>query len=284
MHRLNLISAHLQSSGAFSRSTNDNFIKCELNLDDRVAVLTLADMKTLNSLNEDRVMQLNKRLEELERNPSVNVIVITGLGRAFSVGAHMKTIKGLKHPEVMRSDPYERTWYRLLPRYKKVLIAAVNGYCFGGGFELALMCDIIIASDDAKFGFPEIKLGLMPGVGGTQKLVREIGKNKAMEHILTGEVFTARDAKDKMGLISRVVAIDRAKAEAMKLGKRIADRLCVATSATKQALLLGYELPLSQGSIMGRNLLRSLLVGQQLEKSNKAEENSERVVFSDIYY
>ena len=178
MNRLDLISAHLapQHTAVVER----DWVSCEIRESEKIAILTLTDTKALNAISAERVRAVNEKLIELESNPKVSVIIITGTGRAFSAGANIAGLNAIPFPQIMINDFFERDWFAVMPTYKKVVIAAINGFCFGGGFELALMCDILVASDEAKFGFPEIKLGLFPGAGGTQKLIREVGKSRAM--------------------------------------------------------------------------------------------------------
>ena len=149
---------------------------------------------TVNALSSEIWTWLNDYLLALEKDERINSVIITGTGKSFSAGANLKELHDVKYPQLYLSNFFERTWSRILPTFKKPVIAAVNGFCFGGGLELAMMCDILLASDKAQFGLPEIKLGLFPGAGGTQRLIRQVGKSKAMEMILTGDPITPQDA------------------------------------------------------------------------------------------
>lgn len=160
-------------------------------------------------------------MESLELNPDVNVIAITGKENSFAVGADINELNAATQRDQLFNDYFERTWYRVIPRLRKPIIAAVNGMCFGGGFEIALMCDIIIASENAQFGLPEIKLGVIPGAGGTQRLARLVGKTKAMEMVLTGAPIAAKDARE-WHICSQVHPREKLTEEALKLATKIA--------------------------------------------------------------
>jgi enoyl-CoA hydratase len=142
-------------------------------------------------LTRELIIQISDELEALEKSPDVSVVILTGKENSFAVGADIGEINDYNLKKMLFDDYFERIWNRVIPKFRKPLIAAINGMCFGGGLELALMCDILIASEDAKLGLPEIKLGVIPGCGGTQRLPHAVGKSKAMEMILTGEPITA---------------------------------------------------------------------------------------------
>ena len=173
--------------------------------------------KTLNALSKDIWTCLNDYLVQIEGDNRINSVIVTGTGKSFSAGADLKQLHEVTYPQLYLNNFFERTWSRVLPSFKKPIIAAVNGFCFGGGLELALMWDIIIASEKAQLALPEIKLGLFPGAGGTQRLIRQCGKSKAMEMILTGEPITAQDALSHK-IVSAVVPHEELMDRAKKLG------------------------------------------------------------------
>ena len=278
MNRLDLISAHLapQHTAVVER----DWVSCEIRESEKIAILTLTDTKALNAISAERVRAVNEKLIELESNPKVSVIIITGTGRAFSAGANIAGLNAIPFPQIMINDFFERDWFAVMPTYKKVVIAAINGFCFGGGFELALMCDILVASDEAKFGFPEIKLGLFPGAGGTQKLIREVGKSRAMEYILTGDMFSAKEALD-LRVVSRIYPKDKLLEETLKLAKKIASHSNIATTAAKRAVNIAYEVPLSQGLLWERSLFNSLLPTNDAREGTLAFMEKRKPKFTD---
>lgn len=193
-------------------------VLCEV-LTNKVALITLNRPAKLNALCQELWTQLNCTLRTLENNPLVHVIVLTGTGRAFAAGAEVSEFANFPSSRAIKRNPIE-IWSEVLPHCKKPVIAAVNGFALGGGCELAMMCDIILAHETAKFSQPEIKLGLIPGAGGTQRLTRAIGKYKTMFLVLTGNMVTAKEAAD-MGLVSKVVRGDVVQ-EAVALGAEVA--------------------------------------------------------------
>lgn len=194
-------------------------VLCEV-LPNKVALITLSRPAKLNALSQELWKQLNCALRTLETNPLVHVVVLTGTGRAFAAGAEVSEFANLPSSRTIQKNPIE-VWSDVLPHFKKPVIAAVNGFALGGGCELAMMCDIILAHKTAKFSQPEVKLGLIPGAGGTQRLTRAVGKYNSMFLVLTGEMVTAEEAAG-MGLVSKVVAGD-VVAEAIALGEKVAE-------------------------------------------------------------
>ncbi|MCS6789649.1 MAG: enoyl-CoA hydratase-related protein [Bacteroidia bacterium] len=209
-----------------------------------VALLRLNRPESLNALNRALVAELTETLLQLEKDDEVKAIVITGNERAFAAGADIKEMANDSAIDMLLLDQFQR-WDQI-KRLKKVLIAAVSGYALGGGCELAMLCDIIIASETAQFGQPEIKIGVIPGAGGTQRLVRAIGKSRAMEYILTGRFFSAQQAA-AWGLVSRVVPVELYLEEALKLAEEIASMPPIAVQLAKQSVLKAYELSLEEG-------------------------------------
>jgi enoyl-CoA hydratase len=212
---------------------------------DRVALVTLGRPEVLNALNFALVDALATALEGLDANPDCRCVVITGSGeRAFAAGADINELAA-QTPVTLTADDAFRHWGRI-DRIRKPLIAAVRGVALGGGLELAMACDMIVAADDARFGQPEIKLGVMPGAGGTQRLTRAIGKAKAMELILTGRTISAREAEIH-GLVTRVVPAEATLQSALELGAEIAAQAPLAVLAAKEAVLQAGEMSLEAG-------------------------------------
>lgn len=212
---------------------------------DGVALVTIERPDVLNALSFDLLDQVAAAFADLDANPACRAIVLTGSGtRAFAAGADIKELSTQTPVTLLVEDRFA-VWERIAATRTPV-IAAVRGFALGGGCELALSCDLIVAADDAQFGQPEIKLGVMPGAGGTQRLTRAIGRARAMDLVLTGRNLGAREA-EAMGLVSRVVPADETLAAALELARTIAAQAPVAVLAAKEAVRLAEELPLSAG-------------------------------------
>jgi enoyl-CoA hydratase len=210
-----------------------------------VALVTLDRPSALNALNFALIAALTDALEALDRDPACHAIVITGAGdRAFAAGADIKELAEQTPVSLLVDDDFHR-WERI-KRVRTPLIAAVRGVALGGGCELAMTCDMIVAADDAQFGQPEIKLGVMPGAGGTQRLTRAVGKAKAMELVLTGRNMSAREA-DAYGLLTQVVPPEETLEAALALADRVAAQAPIAVMAAKEAVERAFELPLTAG-------------------------------------
>ncbi len=205
----------------------------------------------LNALNAVVMEELATALEDFERNEQVGSMVITGNSRAFAAGADIKEMSEATAVEMLQRDSIAR-WDRIR-KIKKPVIAAVSGFCLGGGCELAMACDLIMASESAQFGQPEINLGVIPGAGGTQRLTRALGKSKAMELILTGRYLSAHDA-EQFGLVARVVPVEVYLTEALKLANEIAARPPRAVRFAKEAINKAFETSLSEGLEFERRL------------------------------
>jgi enoyl-CoA hydratase len=220
----------------------------------RVAVLTLNRPSALNALNSKVMQEVTGAVAALDSDPDVGAIVITGSAKAFAAGAD---IKEMAHQSF--SDVYSSAWFSdwdSLSKARTPLIAAVAGYALGGGCELAMLCDILIAADTAKFGQPEIKLGVIPGMGGSQRLTRAIGKAKAMEMCLTGRMMGAEEA-ERSGLVSRVVPADRLLEEALSSAEAIASMSKPVTFMVKEAVNRAFESTLAEGVLFERRLFYS---------------------------
>jgi enoyl-CoA hydratase len=212
--------------------------------DDSVGIATLNRPKELNALNTQLIGELADALEEFDRDEAIRCIVITGAGdRAFAAGADIKEMSD-KSPMQMLTGSFEN-WLRMT-RIHKPLIAAVGGYALGGGCELAMHCDMIVASENARFGQPEIMLGIIPGAGGTQRLARVLGKYRTMEMVLTGAQISAQELAN-LGLVNRVVPKGEHLTEALKLAKTVAQQAPLAARMAKDAVLAAFETSLSEG-------------------------------------
>ncbi len=219
-----------------------------------VGLVTLNRPKALNALNAALIAELNQALDRFEADDEIGAIVVTGSERAFAAGADIKEMQEKSFVDVVRDDfiaPWER-----ISRCRKPVIAAVAGYALGGGCELAMMCDVIIAGDNAKFGQPEITLGTIPGAGGTQRLTRAVGKAKAMDMILTGRMMDAEEA-ERAGLVSRIVPAADLVDEAVKIAARIAEMSMPAAAMAKEAVNRAFEVSLAEGVRFERRLFQS---------------------------
>ena len=221
----------------------------------RVGLITLNRPQALNALNSALVGEVNQALDGFERDPGIGCVVITGSEKAFAAGADIKEMAGLAYPQTYLDD-FITSWDRVANR-RKPIIAAVAGFTLGGGCELAMMCDFIIAADTARFGQPEIKLGVMPGAGGTQRLTRFVGKAKAMEMCLTGRMMDAAEA-ERSGLVSRVVPAADLLTEAMKTADSIAAMSLPIAMMTKESVNRAYETTLAEGIRFERRVFHAM--------------------------
>jgi len=223
---------------------------------DGVCLITLNRPQALNALASALWDDLVAALDVAEADEAVGCIVITGSAKAFAAGADIKEMAPKSYAQMFKEDFFRKGADRMAA-CRKPIIAAVAGYALGGGCELAMMCDFIIAADTAKFGQPEITLGVMPGIGGTQRLARYVGKAKAMDMILTGRMMDAAEA-ERAGLVSRIVPADRLIEEAMEAAKKIASFSPLAVMMNKELVETAYETTLSQGVKIERRLFHSL--------------------------
>ena len=221
---------------------------------ERVGLITLHRPEALNALNTQLMHEVVDAAEELDRDESIGALVLTGSERAFAAGADIKEMAGLAFAEAFRTDWFA-DWDRFA-RLRKPVVAAVAGYALGGGCEPAMMCDILLAADTAKFGQPEIKLGVIPGIGGSQRLTRAVGKAKAMELILTGRMMGAEEA-ERAGLVSRIVPAADLLDEAVKVAGTIAAMSPIAVSMAKEAGGRAFEATLAEGVRFERRLFHS---------------------------
>jgi len=222
----------------------------------RVGWVTLNRPKALNALNDALIDQLVAALQGFDSEKGVGAIVITGSDKAFAAGADIAAMKDWSFVDAYKDDYITRNW-DALRRVRKPMIAAVAGYALGGGCELAMMCDLIVAADSARFGQPEIKLGIIPGAGGTQRLPRAVGKAKAMDLVLTGRNMDAQEA-ERCGLVARVVPAERLHEEVLEMASTIAAYSLPAVLAAKEAINRAYESPLADGAMFERRLFHAL--------------------------
>ena len=221
----------------------------------RVGVLTLNRPGALNALNTATLREVTSAMAAFEADTRIACVVVSGSERAFAAGADVKEMAALGYPETYVDDLFG-LWDRFASR-RKPAVAAVSGFALGGGCELALMCDVILASDTAKFGLPEVKLGVMPGIGGTQRLTRAIGKAKAMEMCLTGRMMDAFEA-ERAGLVSRVVPVAKLLDEAFQVAETVASMSLPVTLMIKEAVDRTQETSLAEGVRFERRLFQAL--------------------------
>jgi enoyl-CoA hydratase len=234
----------------------------------RVGLIILNRPKQLNALNDALMDDLGDALAKFDADENIGAIVITGSEKAFAAGADIAAMKDWTYMDVYKSEFITRNWERM-KSVRKPVIAAVAGYALGGGCELALMCDIVIAADSARFGQPEIKLGVMPGAGGTQRLPRAVGKAKAMDLILTGRMMDAQEA-ERAGLVSRVVAPDKLLDEAIAVANAIGEFSLPSVMLAKEAVNRAYESPLSDGILFERRMFHSLFATEDQKEGMRA--------------
>ena len=222
---------------------------------DAVGLVTLNRPQALNALNAALISELGAALDDFETDTAIGAIVLTGTAKAFAAGADVKEMVGKSYPEIYMEDFITTGWERV-GQCRKPVIAAVAGFALGGGCEIAMMCDIVIAADNAHFGQPEITLGTIPGAGGTQRLARFVGKAKAMDLCLTGRTMDAAEA-ERAGLVSRVVPAADLLAEALKIGERIAQMSRPITMMLKESVNRAYETSLAEGVRFERRLFHA---------------------------
>lgn len=222
---------------------------------DNVGIITFNRPTAMNALSNELTQELSIALEQNENNPSIKVTIITGGEKVFAAGADIKEMVNKTYPQAYQEDFITKTWEQI-SQCRKPIIAAVSGYALGGGCEMAMMCDFIIASDSAKFGQPEVTIGTMPGAGGTQRLTRVVGKSKAMEMCLTGRMMDAQEA-ERSGLVSRIVPQAQFMEEVLKVAQKIASFSQPSVMMIKESVNRSYETTLSEGIRFERRLFQS---------------------------
>ena len=236
--------------------------------DDAVGLIRLNRPAALNALCDALIRELGRALDAFESDAAIGAVVITGSDKAFAAGADIKEMSGRGYMDVYLGDFITDGWERITT-CRKPIIAAVAGYALGGGCEVAMMCDTIIAADTAKFGQPEIQLGVIPGAGGTQRLTRFVGKAKAMDMVLTGRTMDAAEA-ERSGLVSRVVPADKLLEEALAVAKRIAGMSRPSVMIAKEAVNRAYETSLAEGVRFERRVFHSLFATEDQKEGMAA--------------
>jgi len=245
----------------------------------RVAVIRLNRPQALNALCDQLMGELGQALRDHDRDPAIAAIVITGSEKAFAAGADIKEMKDRTYPAVYFNDFIAARWETVL-EIQKPVIAAVAGFALGGGCELAMMCDMIIAADTARFGQPEINLGIIPGAGGSQRLTRAVGKSKAMEMILTGRMMDAAEA-ERANLVTRVVPAAELVTEAVKIGQKIGALSAPSVAMAKEAVNAAFESTLTEGVRTERRLFLSLFATEDQKEGMSAFAEKRKPAFGN---
>jgi enoyl-CoA hydratase len=223
--------------------------------------------KELNALNLELMLEIKQALIDFDQDDNIRAIVISGNERAFAAGADIKQMAGRNAIDMLKIDQF--TTWDSIRKTKKPIIAAVSGFALGGGCELAMICDMIIASETAQFGQPEISIGVMPGAGGTQRLTRIVGKAKAMELVLTGQFISAEEAK-AYGLVNKIVPVEFYLSEAVKLASTIAEKSPIAVQMAKESVLKAYEMPLQEALFFERKNFYMLFATEDQKEGMQA--------------
>ena len=245
---------------------------------DKVGAITLNRPKQLNALNDQLMNELGDALKAFDADEKIGCTIITGSEKAFAAGADIGAMAKYSFADAFKGDYITRNWEQIRA-IRKPVIAAVSGFALGGGCELAMMCDFIIAADNAKFGQPEIKLGVIPGAGGTQRLPRAVSKSKAMDMALTGRMMDAVEA-ERAGLVSRVVALDKLMEEALGAALVIANFSQIAVMAAKESVNRAFEGSLSDGVMFERRLFHALFATQDQKEGMDAFVNKRTANFT----
>jgi len=249
-----------------------------LDIHGKVGLITLNRPQALNALNAQIVGEINKALDQLEADPNIGCVVLTGSAKAFAAGADIKEMADLRYPQIYVDDLFSDA-DRIANR-RKPIIAAVSGFALGGGCELAMMCDFILAADNAKFGQPEINLGVLPGMGGTQRLTRAVGKAKAMELCLSGRLMGAEEA-ERAGLVARVVAQDELLEEALKVAASIAGKSIPISMMVKESVNRAFEVTLSEGVRFERRVFHAAFATEDQKEGMAAFVAKREAQFKD---
>eukprot|EP01102_Stenamoeba_stenopodia_P017692 TRINITY_DN637_c0_g2_i1.p1 TRINITY_DN637_c0_g2~~TRINITY_DN637_c0_g2_i1.p1 ORF type:complete len:342 (+),score=81.07 TRINITY_DN637_c0_g2_i1:75-1100(+) len=276
--KFDLSQIRMFSTAASSDVYEKTFETLKVEKRQNTAVVTLFRPKALNALCQKLGEELVEATQKLDADASVSAIVITGSEKAFAAGADIKEMAPLSFIDTYGKGLFQN-WDAIL-RVKKPIIAAVNGYALGGGCELAMMCDIIIAGEKATFGQPEIKLGTIPGMGGTQRLTRAVGKSKAMEYVLTGRFITAAEA-EKAGLVSRVVPDDQVVKTALEVAETIATYSKPIVAMAKECVNAAYETTLTEGLKTERRVFYSTFATNDQKEGMRAFVAKEKAKFAD---
>jgi len=243
----------------------------------KVGIVTLNRPKQLNALNNQLMDELGAALKSFDADPAIGCMIVTGSEKAFAAGADIGAMATWSFKDVYKDDYITRNW-EIIRSIRKPVIAAVSGFALGGGCELAMMCDFVIAADNARFGQPEIKLGIIPGAGGTQRLPRAVGKAKAMDMALTGRMMDVAEA-ERCGLVSRVVALDKLMDEALAAALMISDYSQIAVMAAKESVNRAFETGLSDGVMFERRMFHALFATADQKEGMDAFVNKRKAQF-----
>ena len=246
---------------------------------DKVGIITLNRPKQLNALNDQLMTELGTALKGFDADEAIGCMIITGSEKAFAAGADIGAMASYSFADVYKGDYITRNWEQIRT-VRKPVIAAVSGFALGGGCELAMMCDFIIAADNARFGQPEIKLGIIPGAGGTQRLPRAVGKAKAMDLALTGRMMDASEA-ERAGLVSRVVPLEKLMDEALGAALLISEYSQIATMAAKESINRAFESSLNDGITFERRLFHALFATADQKEGMDAFVNKRKAAFTN---
>ncbi|MFP5428219.1 MAG: enoyl-CoA hydratase [Gammaproteobacteria bacterium] len=249
-----------------------------LDIHGKVGLITLNRPQALNALNAQIVSEINQALDQLEKDPNIGCVVLTGSAKAFAAGADIKEMADLTYPQIYVDDLFSDA-DRIANR-RKPIIAAVSGFALGGGCELAMMCDFILAGDNAKFGQPEVNLGVLPGMGGTQRLTRAVGKAKAMELCLTGRLMGAEEA-ERAGLVARVVPQAELLEEALKVAATIASKSIPVSMMVKESVNRAFEVTLSEGVRFERRVFHAAFATEDQKEGMAAFVAKREAQFKD---
>ena len=247
---------------------------------DKIGVITLNRPKQLNALSPDLMIELGAALTHFDADAAIGCIIITGSEKAFAAGADIGAMATYSFADVYKNDYITKNW-ETIRGIRKPVIAAVSGFALGGGCELAMMCDFIIAADNARFGQPEIKLGIIPGAGGTQRLPRSVGKSKAMDLVLTGRMMNADEA-ERAGLVSRIVPLDKLMEETLAAALMICSYSQIAVMAAKESVNRSFESGLSDGVMFERRIFHALFATQDQKEGMDAFVNKRPADFKHL--
>ena len=258
-----------------SEATAPEFIN--VRTEGRVGIVTLNRPKQLNALNDQLMTELGAALKAFDLDDGIGCMIVTGSEKAFAAGADIGAMATYSFADVYKGDYITRNW-ETIRSVRKPVIAAVSGFALGGGCELAMMCDFIIAADNAKFGQPEIKLGIIPGAGGTQRLPRAVGKAKAMDLALTGRMMDATEA-ERAGLVSRVVPLDKLMDETLGAALMICEYSQLSVMAAKESVNRAFEGGLADGVMFERRMFHALFATEDQKEGMDAFVNKRKAVF-----
>lgn len=246
---------------------------------ERVGIITLNRPEVHNALNDELMNALTAALDQFEQDPDISCVVITGSDTAFAAGADIAQMQSWDFMDVYKSNFITRNWERL-KTFRKPVIASVSGLAMGGGCELAMMCDLVFAAETARFALPEIKLAVIPGAGGTQRMPRAVGKAKAMDLCLTGRFMDAHEA-ERCGLVSRIYPADQVLEEALKAAAKMAEYSLPVLMMMKESINRAYESPLSEGLLFERRTLHSVFALNDRREGMLAFQEKRPPQFSD---